>query len=427
MLAAKNYTPNTVDGNYNFQSISCPIPSIGVPVRWRISKIYPLLLFMNLIPRLTTGAEIAPSPQAQGNCLVYIGTRPGGKSKGIYLCHLDPATGTLTSPEVAAETTDPGFLAIHPNHRFLYSVRESAGFDSTPNGAVSAFAIDKTRAGKLTLVNQQTSGRPRTVSSLAIDRSGQCLLVAHYGAGQHRLAPHRHGWFSRRSCHSNQAPRFRGKADPKRQQAPHAHSVGFDLINHHALCADLGADKIFVYQFDSTTASLTTNNPSAASLAPGSGPRHFVFHPDGHHLYVINELNSTITAFDYEESGGGLKETQTISTLPDKFTGPNTAPRSPSIPVASFSTAQTADTTASWYMPSTKASVNSRSSNTNPLKGKLPETLGSIRPAISCWPPTRIPTASLSSASTQRPAACRRRARYLKFRLLSASFSLPPS
>src|SRR5260221_6434963 len=99
-----------------------------------------LILLMNLTDGFALGLESAPPPPSHGECLVYIGTRASAKSKGIYMCRLDTATGALTSFGLAAETTDPAFLAIHPNHRFLYAVRETGGFEGTSNGAVNAFA-----------------------------------------------------------------------------------------------------------------------------------------------------------------------------------------------------------------------------------------------------------------------------------------------
>src|ERR1017187_5841546 len=276
---------------------------------------------MNLFAGIAVGSDAIPSPSDHAECLVYFGTRASAKGKGIYMCRLNTATGTLTSPEVAAETTDPAFLAIHPNHRFLYAVRETGGFEGTPNGAVSAFTIDPT-TGKLTLLNQQNSGG-QGPCHLAVDRPGQCVLVAHYGGGSVAAFPIRAdgslgavGAFIQHRGSS---------ADPKRQEGPHAHSVGFDLANRRPFCADLGLDKLLIYQLEPKTAMLTTNDPPSVSLTPGAGPRHFAVHPNGRYLYVINELNSTITAFDYDASRGALKESQTVSTLPDKFTAPNTA------------------------------------------------------------------------------------------------------
>jgi len=279
-----------------------------------------LLLLMTLSASAAFGLDAGSSSTTNTECLVYIGTRASGNGKGIYLCRLNTTTGTLTSPKLAVETTDPAFLAIHPNHHFLYAVREAGGFGGTPNGAIDAFAIDPT-TGKLALINQQNSGG-QGPCHLAVDRSGQCLLAAHYGSGSvTAFAIHEDGsvgGVGDLKQHSGSS------ADPKRQTGPHAHSVGFDLANHRAFCADLGLDKLFVYQFEPETASLTDNDPPFVSLAPGAGPRHFVVSPDGRHLYVINEINSTITIFNYDASSGALEETQTITTLPVKFTGTNT-------------------------------------------------------------------------------------------------------
>jgi 6-phosphogluconolactonase len=276
---------------------------------------------MNLFVRVAFGLDATPSTPDHGECLVYIGTRSSAKSKGIYLCRLNNATGTLTSFGIAVETTDPAFLAIHPNHRLLYAVRENGGFEGTPNGAVSAFSIDPT-TGKLTLLNQQNSGG-QGPCHLAVDSSGQCVLAANYGGGSVGAWPIRAdgslGAMTALLQHHGSI------VDPKRQGGPHAHAVGFDIANRRAFCADLGLDKLFVYQLDPSKAELAPNDPPFASLKPGSGPRHFAMDPKGRHLYVINELNSTITAFDYDTSRGALKESQTITTLPDKFTAPNTA------------------------------------------------------------------------------------------------------
>ncbi len=277
------------------------------------------IFLMNLINGFAQGPATIPSPPDRNECLVYIGTRASEKSKGIYMCHLDTATGTLTSPTIAAETTDPAFLAIHPNHHFLYAVREAGGFEGTPNGAVDAFAIDPA-TGKLTLLNQQNSGG-QGPCHLAVDASGQCVLVVNYGGGSVAAFPIRAdgslGAVGTFLQHRGSGP------DPKRQAGPHAHEVGFDAANRRAFCTDLGLDKIFIYQLDPQAAMLTTNDPPSASLAPGAGPRHFAVHPNGRFLYVINELNSTITAFDYNAKSGALQSRQTIRTIPDTFSATN--------------------------------------------------------------------------------------------------------
>jgi 6-phosphogluconolactonase len=117
----------------------------------------------------------------------------------------------------------------------------------------------------------------------------------------------------------------KGKSvDPTRQEGPHAHCVTLDPENRFAFVCDLGLDKVMAYRFDAQKGTLMANAPAFAALKQGAGPRHMVFRPDGRFAYVINELNSTITVFDYDPSSGGLKEVQSVSTLPASFDGPNT-------------------------------------------------------------------------------------------------------
>ena len=112
--------------------------------------------------------------------------------------------------------------------------------------------------------------------------------------------------------------------DAKRQEGPHAHSTNLDPANKFAIVADLGLDQLKLYHFDGIAGKLTPNDPLAYSTAPGAGPRHFAFHPDGKRAFVINEINSTLTALDYDAGRGVLTPRQTVSTLPAGFTGDST-------------------------------------------------------------------------------------------------------
>jgi len=175
---------------------------------------------------------------------------------------------------LAAAAANPSFLALHPNHRFLYAVGETS---AASNGVVNAFAIDST-TGTLALLNQQTSAG-RGPCHLAVDKTGTCALVANYGSGSVALLPiHNDGSLGPPTT----SMQHQGASiDPKRQQGPHAHGVGFDLINHRAFCADLGLDKILIYQYDQSKATITPNDPPSGSVKPGAGVRHFAFHPNG--------------------------------------------------------------------------------------------------------------------------------------------------
>jgi len=251
---------------------------------------------------------------------VYIGTYTWRASKGIYLGQLDLATGRLESVELAGELTNPSFLAIHPSRPLLYAVGELGDFAGKKAGAVSALAIDP-QSGKLTLLNQQPSGGPGPCH-LTVDRTGRCVLVANYSGGSVACLPiqedGRLGKATSLDQHRGSGPK------PKRQDGPHAHSIQLDAANRFAFSPDLGLDKVFIYRFDPGRGELTPNDPAFAAVAPGSGPRHFAFHPSGRYAYVINELGSTVTAFRYDAERGALDTLQTVSTLPEGFQGNNT-------------------------------------------------------------------------------------------------------
>lgn len=267
--------------------------------------------------------EPGPGPETATNgpasYWVYVGTYSGGKanSEGIYLLELDMASGKLSSRGLAAKSVNPSFLAVHPSRKFLYAVSEVATGSGKKVGGVSAFTLDA-RTGALGALNGQSSGGAGPCH-VVVDKAGKNVLVANYGGGSAEVIPIQpDGRLAQPSCFVQ----HEGKgADPGRQSEPHAHSVNLDAAGKFAFVADLGLDKVLVYRFDAENGTITANDPPSASVAPASGPRHFAFHPDGRHAYVINEMKSTVTAFDYDPERGVLREIQTISTLPEGYTG----------------------------------------------------------------------------------------------------------
>ncbi len=248
---------------------------------------------------------------------VYVGTYTGRGSKGIYAFEFNLRTGEASQPRLVAETPDPSFLAIHPNAQFLYAVNEI--WSGGKEGSVSAFAIQPD--GSLKFLNQQSS-KGVGPCHLTVDKTGKFVLVVNYGSGSVAVFPVLpDGRLGEAVC----TIQHEGKSvNPQRQEGPHAHSINLDPANKFAIVADLGIDKLLVYRFDAVKGVLEPNDPPFATTAPGAGPRHTSFHPNGKFLYAINELNSTVTAYSYDAAKGVLTELQTVSTLPEGFAGNNT-------------------------------------------------------------------------------------------------------
>lgn len=250
---------------------------------------------------------------------VYFGTYTDTTSKGIYVGTFDLAEGRLPAVELAAEAARPSFLAIHPRRPWLYAVGEVADFQGKKTGVVRAFALEP--SGKLRRLNEQPSGGMGPCH-VTVEPGGRCVLVANYGGGSVASLPieedGRLGPPGSVIQHQGRGP------NPRRQEGPHAHSINVDPTGRFALAADLGCDKVFVYRLDAAAGRLVPHDPPAVALAPGAGPRHLAFHPSGRFAYVINELDSTVTALSYDAAAGRLTVLASVSTLPADFSGTNT-------------------------------------------------------------------------------------------------------
>jgi len=272
------------------------------------------------MPFLLTVAARGAKGAGQSQYLVYVGTYTGKGSKGIYACHFDPATDHLTAPELAAESSNPSFLALDPSHRFLYAVNEDSQYQGRSSGGVSAFAITP-GTGKLTFLNEVPSGGAGPCH-LTVDKTGKYVVVANYGGGSLAVFPIQSDGSLGNSTAFIQHKG--GSVNPQRQEGPHVHSVYMSPDNRFVISADLGLDEVFVYRFDATQGTLTPNIPPSATVSSGAGPRHFAFHPNGKFAYVIDEMQSTITEFSYESDKGALDLMQPIPTLPPDFKGEST-------------------------------------------------------------------------------------------------------
>ena len=271
-------------------------------------SLFPLALSASALMPETTQAK-----PAKGKFLVYVGTYTRSKSKGIYAYQFDAATGELKDLGLAAAVDNPSFVNLHPSGKYLYAVSESSAAPGKRDGFVTAYSIDRA-TGKLTPLNDVPSGGGGPCH-LVVDKTGKALLVANYGTGSVASFPINANGSLKPAASVMQ---HKGSSvDRQRQTGPHAHSVNISKDNRFVIVGDLGLDQVMVYKLNAAAGTIAPNEPPFAKVAPGSGPRHFNFHPNGKYGYVINEMLLTVTAFQWDAKKGVLKEMQTISTLPE--------------------------------------------------------------------------------------------------------------
>lgn len=260
------------------------------------------------------------SAGARGKYLFYVGTytnEESSKSKGIYAYRYDAATGEITPLGLAAETTNPSWIAIHPNGRFLYAVNEVGDYKGPNARAVRAFRIDRA-TGKLTFLNQVATGGADPCY-VTVDKTGKWVLVANYTGGSVAVFPILAD--GQLDVASDFVQHTGHGTNPERQEAPHAHSIDLSPDNRFAFVDDLGLDEVLVYKFDSANGKLTPNDPPFVKVDPGAGPRHFALRPDGKFAYLISEMQGTVTVLGADLAAGRFHRVQTVSTLPNGFKG----------------------------------------------------------------------------------------------------------
>lgn len=265
-----------------------------------------------LLTMIGCNQELENRPETGTDYYLFVGTYTGEGSEGIYLYRFNSEDGSVTPADTAKGVSNPSYLALSPDHSFLYAVNEEA--DSS-DASVSAFSFDKENA-EITFLNKQSSrgGAPCYVS---VDQTGKAVFVGNYLGGSLAMFPIEDDGSL---AESKTAIVHEGSSvNERRQNSPHVHCTIMSPENNTLFVVDLGLDTVTGYAFDSNSLTLQTNPSFVFETKPGAGPRHLTFHPDGEYAYVVNELNGTVIAFSYD--GESFEELQTITTLPDNYDG----------------------------------------------------------------------------------------------------------
>jgi 6-phosphogluconolactonase len=252
--------------------------------------------------------------------ILYVGTYSVRGSKGIYVYDFHRNDGSVDSIQSVRTLESPTFLAIHPSGKFLYSVNRGASSELANSGSVSAYSIDE-KSGKLTLLNHKAS-YGKGPCHISVDQTGTLAFVSHYVEGT-LVVFKLNSDGSLRSL--SDSVRFTGHGlDQTRQEKPHIHSATVSPDNRFLLVTDLGTDRIYSFWINYTDGKLLPAKKRFTSVSPGSGPRHFTFHPSKPYAYVVEELTSTIARFSYIPETGALEVIEDrISALPKGFTEKN--------------------------------------------------------------------------------------------------------
>lgn len=250
--------------------------------------------------------------------ILYVGTFTDKGAEGIYSYRFDRDNMTFSALDTIRGLVSPSFLTISHNKKYLYSANRG-GTTAHPNwGSVSAFKIND--SGTLVPINTMTSYGV-SPCHISIDKTDKHVFLSHYVSGSlTSISVDESGALQ---SLKDSIQHFGHSILAERQEGPHIHSSLISDDNETLVVADLGTDKMYSYRVDEVTGKLKLAD--SISLEPGSGPRHFTFHPSAMVLYVVEELSSTISSYQYHSSSGKLSFLNRSSTLPPNYEGTNTA------------------------------------------------------------------------------------------------------
>jgi 6-phosphogluconolactonase len=300
---------------------------------WQTSSTLRTAVTLALLAMASPALYAEDAMKSMSSHFAYISTyNPNGE--GVYRVQVDPVSGALSARTLASSQSNPAQLTVDAKGQTLYVASEVADFNGTQHGGIIAYRINPTD-GSLTQLNQVDAQGAGPVY-LFLTPNGRHLLVANYVSGTVAAFPvesdGKLGTAS--SVQQQQGPAGAGKPEAAVEgsfaisdhNGPHAHMIASDPSGKFVFSTDLGLDRIYQWRFDDASGQLTPNDPPwIAASSAGAGPRHFVFHPDGKTLLLVNEEASTLTSYRFDNQKGTLKQLHVVSSLPADYKGTNFA------------------------------------------------------------------------------------------------------
>ncbi len=267
----------------------------------------------SLLPRIDAQAQ-QPAPAARPT-FAYVGSRTtrerNARGEGISVYSVDPATGALSQVQVVKDLVNPSFLAFDQTQQFLYAVHGDFS-------EITAFRIGSD--GLLSQINRQSTEGKNPVH-LSVDATNTAMVVANYATGTVAVLG-----IGPDGALSPVKSRYElpGKPGPHKveQTSSHPHQVAFDPSRRFIVVPDKALDRVFAFRLEPTGGVALV---SQVETREGAGPRHITFHPSSPWAYVVNELDSTVTTYHFENTSGELKPLQVVPSVPEDFTANNRA------------------------------------------------------------------------------------------------------
>lgn len=259
-------------------------------------------------------ALVITTSKAQNKFNLLVGTYTNTcKSNGIYVYEFDAGSGDFKLKNSSENAVSPSYLSVSADNKFIYAVNEN-GTQST----VSAFGFDS-KTGKINFINKNAALGADPCHLINDDKN---VIVANYSGGNIVV-------FKKKTDGSisevQQLIQHEGKGiNAARQEKAHVHMVCFSPDKKYVLSNDLGLDKVFIYKYNPNSKNEILTLKESIDVKPGSGPRHLTFSKDGKFVYLLQELDGTLTTFAYNKTGS-LKLLKEINIIPKDFKGANSS------------------------------------------------------------------------------------------------------